>query len=490
MRHLGLELQGALLPGAALAAVTVTSWYVIRRALLAEVFERVWGVADAVAADASAKQGFQGIQEIAGRLVPWQWMAFARYERATNRLAVIGDARVPDAGEGEVFDPNSGPASEALQGRRPIVVRNGVEARGSELLVPLYDRGELIGLWSLRHSTRGIYGGSDAAMLELLAPQLARKVALDTSLRGFADASDRTTTQTGTLAAATERILTLSQQVVAVAQRATHEATQASGLLGVAAREAHTLRDSAGEVSAAGGDTRDAGARMEQTADKVRVETQMAVRRLTDLGAVALESTTEVGRLRDVAGQVEKFSETIALIANQTNLLALNATIEAARAGVHGRGFAVVAEEVHKLAEQSGREARNVGRSAQETRRALERAVQLLEQMRTDLTQVVQGSTGWVKDLDLIVDAASNTARAGKRVADLAQNIAALSGRISHSLEQRQNVAETSTRDTDVVATAAAQQAEAVAALRQAAAGLTAITQELGRAAGRLTQAP
>jgi methyl-accepting chemotaxis protein len=211
---------------------------------------------------------------------------------------------------------------------------------------------------------------------------------------------------------------------------------------------------------------------------------------LTDLGAVALESTTEVGRLRDVAGQVEKFSETIALIANQTNLLALNATIEAARAGVHGRGFAVVAEEVHKLAEQSGREARNVGRSAQETRRALERAVQLLEQMRTDLTQVVQGSTGWVKDLDLIVDAASNTARAGKRVADLAQNIAALSGRISHSLEQRQNVAETSTRDTDVVATAAAQQAEAVAALRQAAAGLTAITQELGRAAGRLTQAP
>src|SRR2546422_4928140 len=69
--------------------------------------------------------------------------------------------------------------------------------------------------------------------------------------------------------------------------------------------------------------------------------------------------SSEVRRLRDVAEQVEKFSETIGFIANQTNLLALNATIEAARAGVHGRGFAGVADEGHKLAEASGREGRD-----------------------------------------------------------------------------------------------------------------------------------
>jgi len=112
---------------------------------------------------------------------------------------------------------------------------------------------------------------------------------------------------------------------------------------------------------------------MEQITEKVRLATQTAVRRLTDLGVTTEESAREVRRLRDVAEQVEKFSETIGFIANQTNLLALNATIEAARAGVHGRGFAVVADEVHKLAEASGREARNVGKSAQETRRALDR---------------------------------------------------------------------------------------------------------------------
>src|SRR5204862_1537364 len=112
-----------------------------------------------------------------------------------------------------------------------------------------------------------------------------------------------------------------------------------------------------------GAQTRDSGAQMEQTTEKVRLATQTAVRRLTDLGVTTEESAREVRRLRDVAEQVEKFSETIGFIANQTNLLALNATIEAARAGVHGGGFAVGAGEVHRLAEASGREARNVGKS-------------------------------------------------------------------------------------------------------------------------------
>ena len=234
-------------------------------------------------------------------------------------------------------------------------------------------------------------------------------------------------------------------------------------------------------------ETREAGAQMEQTAGKVRLETQGAVRQLTDLGATADESAGEVRRLRDVAEQVEKFSETIGFIANQTNLLALNATIEAARAGVHGRGFAVVADEVHKLAEQSGREARNVGRSAQETRRALDRAVQLLEHIRTDLSQVVHGSASWVEDLGRIAEAASGTARAGKRVAEVARSIADLSGRISQSLAQGKEGAEASTRETGVVAAAAAQQLKAIESLRHGATELATIAQHLAQAV-RLTR--
>jgi methyl-accepting chemotaxis protein len=67
-----------------------------------------------------------------------------------------------------------------------------------------------------------------------------------------------------------------------------------------------------------------------------------------------------VGALGGASEQVNEFAEAIARIARQTNLLALNAAIEAARAGEHGKGFAVVAEEVRKLAEESGRAAREV----------------------------------------------------------------------------------------------------------------------------------
>lgn len=67
-----------------------------------------------------------------------------------------------------------------------------------------------------------------------------------------------------------------------------------------------------------------------------------------------------VAALGTASERVNEFVETVSRIARQTNLLALNAAIEAARAGEHGRGFAVVAEEVRKLAEESGRAAKEV----------------------------------------------------------------------------------------------------------------------------------
>src|SRR5207245_9762858 len=143
-----------------------------------------------------------------------------------------------------------------------------------------------------------------------------------------------------------------SEQVAASAGRARQGGAQAATLVGALSRDSAQLTQHAGEVAAAGDETRDSGAEMERTTEKIRLATQSAVRRLSDLGVTTEESAREVRRLRDVAEQVETVSEAIGFIANQTNLLALNATIEAARAGVHGRGFAVVADEVHKLAEE------------------------------------------------------------------------------------------------------------------------------------------
>jgi methyl-accepting chemotaxis protein len=475
---------------AALAIATAGSLHVLRLGVRADELQLIQRLAQVIAAELTLSHSFQRVQELTRQLVPWEQMGFARYEPRTRQMELVVDTAT-QPGTSFRFDADAGLTGEALRLRRPVVAHGlardqvvlpSPETPGSELVVPLYHAGQLVGLWSVRHSDPAMYRQSDGELLELLAPQLALMVAIDGSLRPVTGASDQTMQYVQTLTATTEEIHASSQEVAASAQRASHGAGQAATLVSTAAREAGQLKDSAAELAAAGDRTREAGSQMEKTAERVRTGTQSAVRQLTDLGATTEESAAEVGRLREVATQVEKFSETIGFVANQTNLLALNATIEAARAGIHGRGFAVVADEVHKLAEASAREARNVGKAVQDTRRALDRAAQLIERIRGDLGQVVQSSAAWVQDLDRIGAAALETARAGKHVAELGRQSADLASKITESLGQARNAAQTSSQEAEAVAAAAAEQLRAIQDLAHGATELSALAEQLAQA--------
>src|SRR5947209_10067081 len=490
LMHASVDTAGFLVIGTGLAGATVATFSVIRRGVRADELALIQGLGQAIARDISLAKSFPRIQELARRLVPWEHMGFARYDVATNEMQLIADTATTGGGKFR-YDAAAGLTGEVLRLRRPMVARAlarqqvvtpGREQAGSEVLVPLYHAAQLVGVWSVRHSDPAMYRDSDGDMLALLAPQLALMLAIEGSVQPVVGASDRTSSYIQTLTATTQQIHASSEEVAASARRASQGAAQAAGLVSALARDATELAQHAGEVAAAGDETRASGAQMEQTRGKIRLATQAAARRLADLGVTTEESAREVRRWRDVAEQVEKFSETIGFIANQTNLLALNATIEAARAGVHGRGFAVVADEVHKLAEESGREARNVGKSAQDTRRALDRAAQLLERLRGDLGEVVQGSTDWVKDLSRIAEAASGTARAGKRVADLAHGIRERAGTIGRSLEQAKGGARSSTQEAEAVAAAAAEQLQAIEGLARGATELAALADHLAKA--------
>ncbi|MGE5397775.1 MAG: methyl-accepting chemotaxis protein, partial [Chitinophagales bacterium] len=82
-----------------------------------------------------------------------------------------------------------------------------------------------------------------------------------------------------------------------------------------------------------------------------------------------------IEELQQKSEQIGNIMQVITDIASQTNLLSLNASIEAARTGEQGRGFNVVAQEVRKLAEESARSAYEIG--------------QLVANIQTSITQVV-----------------------------------------------------------------------------------------------------
>jgi methyl-accepting chemotaxis protein len=99
-------------------------------------------------------------------------------------------------------------------------------------------------------------------------------------------------------------------------------------------------------------------------------------------------TSATVGALGTASEQVGEFVEAVSRIARQTNLLALNAAIEAARAGDHGKGFAVVAEEVRKLAEESGRAAKDAAETIAAVRENIAIAVDSMGRGERDVRDV------------------------------------------------------------------------------------------------------
>ena len=148
--------------------------------------------------------------------------------------------------------------------------------------------------------------------------------------------------------------------------------------------------------------------------------------------------------------EIEKLTENILNIATQTNLLALNASIEAARAGEAGKGFAVVADEIGKLADQSNTSAEQIRQTIDNLLEESEKSVEVMEsvnvlvaeqqeklnQTREKFVRVSKGITTSKDDMGVIKSHTDSYFVARKKVADIIQNLSAISEEYAASTQQ------------------------------------------------------
>ena len=460
--------------------------FVIQHAVRADELQLIQGLAGEVAAEVSIERSFTRIQQLTHRLVPWADMGFARYDPEHHEMELLADTQVK---EHRRFPVDAGLTGRAVRERRPVVadaletdtVLAAAEQRGSEVLVPLFQGEDLVGVWSVRHPEPGLYRKEDGDLLNLLAPQLGLSLALGQLVQPVADAARRTTDFTDNLARHTGVVRAAADDAARRAQSAGTEARRAANRVEEAVRALEGLTDGMRGTMEAGEQTRGQTRAMADRARTMRQASADSATQMAELTTSISKGVEEVGGLRDAAQEVEKFAATIGAIADQTNLLALNAAIEAARAGTHGQGFAVVADEVRRLAEESAEAARRMGRSAQATRRVLDRAARLMEDIGGSIQVLASTSDRWRDELGSIVTAAEQTREAGERMAELPKSNLQTAAATHDVLRDASQAAARSADESGAVAEEARQQRAALDELTAAAQNLASTTQHLAR---------
>ncbi|MFI5209274.1 MAG: methyl-accepting chemotaxis protein [Gemmatimonadales bacterium] len=463
----------------------VLSYSLIRRGASSEGFLLIQGFTRAIGARPQFSDAFADMRRLTHALVPWHDMGVARYDEPRREFEIVAETS-PALPVGHRFSADRGLVGVGLQRMQPVTDRDlpaadagNTQTRTAEILVPLSHGGRLVGVWSVRHRSPGMYWPSDAELLGQLATPLALTLALERLVGPILEASSETAGQVEAIGATARDLKAGAEQAASNARRMAVTVQALAQTLSAGAEEARAMRAVAASNADWGQQTRDSGQQMLEATEAVRRETAAAGDRLTAAAATVQEVTGEIVRLQHISDLVEGFRVAIGDLSYQSGLLALNAGIEAARAGERGRGFGVVAEEGRLLAEKSAREAHDIGRSVNEIRAALERAAGLIQTTRGEVLAVADLGTALTRRLEEVVATAKGVAGMGQSIAQSARETAERAAVIAGTLQGARSEAEAAATESQAVAVASAEQGRAVEALHDASTNLSALAARL-----------
>jgi methyl-accepting chemotaxis protein len=354
----------------------------------------------------------------------------------------------------------------------PITSRLIARIRSTREVMAEAERGNLLARAETRYSDElGLLQRSFNRMLEVLGRLIGTIQREADEVAGLAEQlalATATLSDSGTeLAATAVSLTTRLESQRRYADEGTRHTGQAFGASERLRERAEQMEASARSLVGAAETSRDAIGRAADT--------------LVTISDQVRSTAATVGALGSASERVGEFVDSVSRIARQTNLLALNAAIEAARAGEHGKGFAVVAEEVRKLAEESGRAAKEVADTIAVVRENIAAAVASMGQGERD-----------VRDVGSVADEANRALGAMldgiRRIADVIAETASVSRAQSATMETLtatmngvQEVATHASAGADAAAAVASQQTASLD-------GLSTTSQQLAELADRLRQ--
>jgi len=181
-----------------------------------------------------------------------------------------------------------------------------------------------------------------------------------------------------------------------------------------------------------------------------RTKSAEEMRELVADGDAKITATNTL--LEQITSQLDEIGEIVTIIdavAEQTNLLSMNAAIESAHAGEAGKGFSVVAEEIRRLAESTGENAKKINdsinkivenataanNSSSEASKAFRKVSEHSEQMIDSLREITGGIGKIDETTKQITSKTNDTAATADKINGYCQNLSVQQKNISTEMK-------------------------------------------------------